>query len=106
MVGGPCVNWHKGAFPLWYHWSELKNQIKIPGVKPAVLLKTSNNIEQPELTLHSIRNKSLYKYGESQGSLEFPQKWKWRVLKCLLQINLFKLPKISKKLCKNLGRLG
>ena len=28
---------HIGANKLWYHWSELRIQITIPGVEPAVL---------------------------------------------------------------------
>ena len=56
--------------------SELRNQITIPGVKPAVLLKSTkettrtNSRIASQKVIRSIRNWSLYKHEGSQESLE------------------------------------
>ena len=99
-----CFGWLMRLWcELWFtEWSELNNQIIIPGVKPAVLktITMNNKITNQKLKLHSIQNMSLYKHGGFEGSLESPQKWKWRVIECLIQINLFALPKLSKNYIK------
>jgi hypothetical protein len=57
--------------------SEIRNQITIPGVEPAVLLnsmketRTNSRIASHKV-IHSIRNWSLYKHEGSQESLESP----------------------------------